>query len=212
MPHPNSVQALVQRLGLLANALLYAVGVYQVGRMFGAKMPPTLVVPINLRIKAIQARFDRIVPQIIAGTYQPRRYTPRRKPEAQDPKNPKPVRKPRAESPFRKFGWLDELLPPDVAQQQRGGLLGFLRHPETLALIEAAPTEMARLFRPLCWALHFRPPQILPSSRRPAGTEPSPVKPYIQPPPPPPPIPGPANTLGLHPHQFAPTRPISKRI
>ena len=204
MPHPNSVQALVQRLAFMANALLYAVGVYQLGRMFGARMPPALVVPISVRIKAMQARFNRIVPKIVAGTYQPRRTTPRRRPETPEPN---PARKPRPDSPFRKFGWLDALLPPAVAQQQRGGLLGFLRHAETLALIEAAPTEMARLFRPLCWALHLKPPQTLPSSRRPAGTPPPMPKPYVQPPPPPPPIPGPANTLGLYPHQFAPMRP-----
>ena len=215
MPHPKSVQALVHRLGLLANALLDAVGVYQVGRMFGARMPPTLVVPIVIRIKAIQARFDRIVPRIVAGTYQPRRHNPRRKPAT--PPEPRPAPKPRAESPFRKFGWLDALLPPAIAQQQRGALLGFLRHPETLALIEAAPADMARLFRPLCWALHFRPPDILANPRRPAGTSPPPVKPYVPPPPPPPPMPGPAmpgpgNTPGLHPMQPVPTRRISKRI
>jgi hypothetical protein len=208
MPHPNSVQALVQRLAFVANALLYAVGIFQVGRICGAKLPSTLVGPITARIKAMQARFDRIVPQIIAGTYQPRRYTPRRR--AETPPEPKPARNPRPDSPFRKFGWLDAMLPPDVAQQQRAGLAGFLRHHETVALIEAAPTEMARLFRPLCWALHIKPPKILASPRRPAGTPPPPVKPYVPPPPPPPPIPGPSNTLGLHPILFAPPGPKPK--
>jgi hypothetical protein len=207
MPHPNSVQALVQRLAFMANALLHAVGIFQVGRILGGRVPPTLVGPIFARIKAMQARFARIVPQIIAGTYQPRRHTPRRRPET--PPGPKPARKPWPDSPLRRFGWLDALLPPEVAQQQRAGLAGFLRHAEMLALIEAAPTDMARLFRPLCWALHVKP-ENLPSARRPAGTPSAPIKPYVEPPPPPPPIPAPANTLGLHPIQLLPMRPASK--
>jgi hypothetical protein len=203
MPHPNSVQALVQRLAFMANALLHAVGIHQVGRIFGGMVPPALVVPIYVRIKSIQTRFERLAPQIVAGTYRPRRTTPRPKPKT-------PAPKPRPASPFRRFGWLDALLPPDVAQQQRAGLADFLRQPDTLALIEAAPAEMARLFRPLCWALHIKPPPALVSPRRPAGTPPPAPKPYVEPPPPPPPIPAPANTLGLHPIQLLPMRPPSK--
>jgi hypothetical protein len=174
---------------------------HQIGRVVGSKLPPPLAILLFGRISQIRDRFNRLVESILAGTYKPRQYAAR-----QAPSEPQP---PRETRPRPKFGWLDELLPEAIAREHRADLAGMLHHPETVALIEAAPGPMSRLLRPLCWMLKLKPPEVLANPRRPAGTPPPPAKPYVKPPPPPP-IPGPANTLGLHPHQFAPMRPPPK--
>ena len=192
----------IRFLGFLVRAMSVTLDRHQIGRVVGSKLPPPLAILLFGRISQIRDRFNRLVESILAGTYKPRPYV------AREPrKNPQPKR----ETPPRpKFGWLDELLPEAVAREHRADLAGMLHHPETLALIEAAPGPMSRLLRPLCWMLKLKPPEVLANPRRPAGTPPPAPKPYVKPPPPPPPIPGPANTLGLHPHQFAPMPPPPK--
>jgi hypothetical protein len=192
----------IRFLGFLVRAMFLTFDRQQVGRAYGARISAPLRTLLDGRIRQIWDRFNRLAEQILAGTYKPREYTPR-----EPPKNPRPPR----ETPLRqKFGWLDELLPGEIAREHRSHLAGFLREPETVALIQAAPGPMARILRPLCWMLKLKPPEVLANHRRPAGTPPPPAKPYVKPPPPAPPIPGPANTLGLHPHQLAPMRPPPK--
>jgi hypothetical protein len=189
---------LLDRVTRFVRNLCDVVGGQALGGVLGGRIPGPLISVINERIKTLRDRFHRLAGRIIAGTYAPRRFTPRRQPGA---------RAPRQESPFRKRGWLDALLPAAVAAPYRGGLIALLQQPEMAALIAAAPEPMARILRPLCWALKLKPPEILAIPRRPAGVPP-PVPPrYQPPPPPPPPIPGPANTLGLHPIQLLPMRP-----
>jgi hypothetical protein len=186
---------LIERVGFLVNRLLMVVSVQYLGGPQGGRIPMPLLSPIFGRIKITLARFARLAERIVAGTYRPRRFTPRQTAVARQPREP---------SPFQKSGWLAELLPLALAAPLRGHLRDLLEEPEMKALIAAAPAPMARLFRPLCWALRFKPPPILANPRRPAGTPPPPPKPYVPPPPPAPPIPAPANTLGLHPIQLAP--------
>ena len=106
---------------------------------------------IQRRINEIQFRFTRLAGRIATGTYKLRRGSPRRGTIAA---------KPRPDSPFRKQGWLAELLPPSIAAPLRGGLRSLLNNPEMAALIAAAPAPMARIFRPLCWALKYKAPPI----------------------------------------------------
>ena len=63
-----------------------------------------------------------------------------------------------------KFRRLAELLPD--APRYRGFLLGLIHEPETQKLIAAAPAEMARLLRPICWMLKAEPPDFLARPRR----------------------------------------------
>ena len=200
--NPAPPRTLVDRVAWMVNHLLATIGVLYLGSPQGGRIPGPLLSLAHLRMKIFQARFTRLAARILAGTYRPRRFTPR--------PGTAPG-KPRTETPLRRQGWLADYLPGAVAAPLRGSLIHLLESPETKALISAAPAEMARLFRPLCWALHFRPPDILANPRRPAGTPPPPIKPYV-PPPPPPPIPGPGHAPGLHPMQPVPTRRISKRI
>jgi hypothetical protein len=185
----------VERLAFFVRHLLGIIGNHYHGGPLGGRIPAPLISLIFERLKHLRDRFARLAPQIVAGTYRPRRTAPRQNAIAAHP---------HPESPFRKRGWLDDLLPEAVAAPLRGHVLGLFEDPGMQALIAAAPAPMARIFRPLCYAMRLKPPPILASPRRPAGTpEPAP-KPYVAPPPPPPPIPAPANTLGLHPIQLAP--------
>jgi hypothetical protein len=194
-----ALPTLAERLGFMMRALFEAIAGHRLGGVLGGRIPGPLIQLLTTRINAIRIRFAALADRIVAGTYTPRRYAPRRPPS---------TRKPPTEAPFRqKFGWLDALLPPEVARQHRSNLFYLLQDPEIAALIAAAPDPMARLFRPLCWMLKLKPPEVLANPRRPAGTPPPPPAQYTPPPPPTPPIPGPANTLGLHPIQLLPMRP-----
>jgi hypothetical protein len=182
---------LAERLAFMVLALCHAIGGQYLGGPLGGKIPVPLMLLITERIKNTRDRFARLAERLVAGTYVPRRFAPRQKPLAPKPRRP---------SPFRQFGWLDELLPQAVAQQHRAHLQHLLQEPEMLALIEAAPAPIARIIRPLCWMLKVRPPPVLPNPRRPAGIPPSPAPAAYRPPPPRPPAPAPsppANTLGL---------------
>ena len=194
----------IRLLGFLVRAMSVTFDRHQIGRVVGSRLPPPLAILLCGRISQIRDRFTRLVESILAGTYRPRCYTPREK----SPANPQPQRK---TPPRPKFGWLDQLLPEAIAREHRADFAGMLHHPETVALIEAAPGPMSRLLRPLCWMLKLKPPEVLANHRRPAGTPPPPAKPYVKPPPPPP-IPGPASTPGRPPMRRAPTRPPPKRI
>jgi hypothetical protein len=108
------------------------------------------------RFRTIGQDFARLAGQLRDGTYRPRRYAPRRPPAV-----PRPRR--RSELP-RTFGWLLPLVPEAV--QYRAQLDHLLRDPEMAALLEAAPAPMARVLRPLCWALRLTPPPLLARPRR----------------------------------------------
>jgi hypothetical protein len=188
-----------ERVARMMRALHEAVAAQRLGGLLWGNIPVPLMQLIIARITAIRDRFTRLASRVVAGNYVPRRFAPRRQPV---------VHKPRQPSPFQRRGWLDALLPGAVAAPYRGGLLALFQEPEMVALIQAAPGPMARILRPLCWMLKLKPPEILANPRRPAGAPPPPPPPrYQPPPPPPPPLPGPGNTLGLHPIQLAPPRP-----
>jgi hypothetical protein len=187
----------MERLTNLVRYLVATIAPLYLGGPCGGRIPMPLLSLIFGRLKRLQDGFARLAGRITAGTYRPRRFTPRESTVA---------RTPPPKSPLQKSGWLAELLPDAVAAPLRGHLRDLLEDPEIKALIAAAPAPMARMFRPLCWSLKFKPPEILANPRRPAGTPPPAPKPYAPPPPPAPPPPGPSNTLGLHPIQLAPMR------
>ena len=186
----------LQRVAFLVNHLMRIIGVLYLGSPQGGRIPRPLLALANQRLAAFREQFARLAASILAGTYRPRRFTPR--PGIAPGK-------PRTETPLRRQGWLTDHLPNSVAAPLRGGLLHLLEDPETQALIAAAPAEMARLFRPLCWMLKLKPPQILARARRPAGTPPPAPHPYVPPPAPipGPAIPGPASTRPLRPIRIA---------
>ena len=116
---------------------------------------PLIALIIN-RIREIKQSFARLAARIEAGTYAPRRSTPRRPPALRRPRPPSPL--------SRKFGWLQPLVPDAVCY--RSYLVDLLRDPEMAALLAAAPVSLARPLRSLCRMLRVEPPEILP--RRPA--------------------------------------------
>ena len=149
----------LQRVAFLVNHLMRIIGVLYLGSPQGGRIPRPLLALANQRLAAFREQFARLAASILAGTYRPRRFTPR-------PATATATAKPRPESPLRRQGWLADYLPGAVAAPLRGDLLYLLEDPETQALIAAAPAEMARLFRPLCWMLKLKPPQVLARRRR----------------------------------------------
>ena len=143
-------------------------------RMWGP-LPGPLGQAIIGRIILIDRRFRRLAGRIAAGTYRPRRTGPR---PAQDRRKPRQINQ-----LLQKSGWLARLLP--CPAQSRGQLLHFLQDPEVVALIAAAPAEMARVLRPLCWALSLKPPPILAAPRRAVPKTPAtaPAPPTVEAPP-----------------------------
>jgi len=109
------------------------------------------------RIRGIKQRFARLAARLRAGTYVPRRHTPRQPPAARKPRRPNPLP--------QTFGWLQNLLPEAV--MYRSQLEHLLRDPEFVALMQAAPAPMARVLRPLCWMLRVTPPPVLARPRPP---------------------------------------------
>ena len=155
--NPAAPPTPLQRVAFLVNHLMRIIGVLYLGSPQGGRIPRPLLALANQRLAAFREQFARLAASILAGTYRPRRFTPR--PGIAPGK-------PRTETPLRRQGWLADHLPGAVAAPLRGDLLHLLEDPETQALIAAAPAEMARLFRPLCWMLKLKPPQILARRRR----------------------------------------------
>jgi hypothetical protein len=199
--HTPENRSPLEPLANFARYLVACLAPLYLGSPQGGKIPGPLLSLVFGRMTDLQARFARLAAKILAGTYQPRRTTPRQTTAAA---------KPQSKTPQQRFGWLAELLPDAVAAPLRGHLRDLLQDRDMQALIAAAPAPMAKLFRPVCWALKFKPPEILKIHRRPAGTPPPAPTPYVRPPPLPPPIPGPANMLGLHPIQMLPMTPRPK--
>ena len=159
--NPAAPPTPLQRVAFLVNHLMRIIGVLYLGSPQGGRIPRPLLALANQRLAAFREQFARLAASILAGTYRPRRFTSR--PGTAPGAAPG---KPRTETPLRRRGWLTDYLPGAVAAPLRGGLLYLLEDPETQALISAAPAEMARLFRPLCWMLKLKPPQILARRRR----------------------------------------------
>ena len=155
--NPAAPPTPLQRVAFLVNHLLATIGVLYLGSPQGGRIPRPLLALANQRLAAFREQFARLAASILAGTYRPRRFTPR--PGIAPGK-------PRTETPLRRQGWLADHLPNSVAAPLRGDLLHLLEDPDTKALIAAAPAEMARLFRPLCWMLKLKPPQVLARRRR----------------------------------------------
>jgi hypothetical protein len=157
----------------------------------GDRLSYALIGHIIDRIRVVNQRFRRLVARLAAGTFRPRRRCHRRK--SIDPK-------PRRKNPLpHKFGWLLPLVPEAV--QYRGQLEYLFHDPAMIALLEAAPAPMARILRPLCWALHLPLPPILSRTRSAAAPPPAQAATAPQAPPPPPPprlqrrSPAPARTV-----------------
>ena len=159
--NPAAPPTPLQRVAFLVNHLMRIIGVLYLGSPQGGRIPRPLLALANQRLAAFREQFARLAASILAGTYRPRRFTSR--PGTAPGAAPG---KPRTETPLRRRGWLTDYLPGAVAAPLRGDLLHLLEDPETRALISAAPAEMARLFRPLCWMLKLKPPQILARRRR----------------------------------------------
>jgi hypothetical protein len=109
-----------------------------------------LVVLILDRLRAINQRFARLAARIAAGTFAPRRSSPR------TPAKPSP----RAKSPLPSgYAWLIKLVPEAAAYGAQ--LQALLAEPEMAALLEAAPAPLRRPIRSLCRMLAVQPPPIL---------------------------------------------------
>jgi hypothetical protein len=120
------------------------------------------------RISIFIRRMQWLIARLAAGTYKPRPKTgPRKKPIQRKPE-------PADKSPRRKRGWLVAALVE--GQGYRGGLGRLLRDPDMVALIEAAPAEMVRPLRSLCYMLGMPAPAVLPKLRAPKPRAPRPKR------------------------------------
>jgi hypothetical protein len=140
-------------------AMLFRVVMSFAVRVASSPFPPPVANLITARIDRTKRQIARIVAQIHAGTYVLRKRTGKPRGPAARPRPP-PSLLPAT------FGWLAPLVPD--AAGCRGGLDGLLRHPEVVALIEAAPVSLGRPFRSLCWMFGLRAPPILDPARRPS--------------------------------------------
>ena len=131
------------------------------------RMSLTLIGLITERLRGIKRSFLRLAASIQAGRYRRRAFSPRPR-DARIPADPLP----------KKPGWLEGYLPETV--HFRGFLDQFLRDPEMVALIQAAPDALGRPLRSLCRMIGLRPPPIL---ARPPRAAPAPPKPPPKPPP-----------------------------
>ncbi len=216
-PTPSPVELVATLVRLLCAALQ--------GRSSGGRLiAGPLLSLIQGRLIRFALRFRRYVERVQAG-----RPFPRRRPA--DTSTPESAEKPRRPAPPadplpRHFNWLEQFL-PDLAPH-RGMLANLLGQPETVALIEAAPEPMGRLFRPLCRMLGLPPPALLVRPRKPrqprakpvparrprrrwrynaAVQGPLPPRRSAAPPPPPPPPPSPPPPLPPPRAAPAPPRP-----
>ena len=120
------------------------------------------------RLRDTHRAFTHLAARIQAGTFRPRRYAPRRAGVARKPPAGHPI--------TRTFGWLVPLVP--YAGAYGSELENMFRDPEMVILMEAAPAAMARMLRPICWALRIKPPAILATARRrPPATPAAPAAP-----------------------------------
>ena len=154
-----------------------------VARMGGGLLSQLVIGHIIDRLRGIKQGFARLAARIAAGTYRPRRATPRG-----------PLATPRPRPPDRlprTFGWLIPLVPD--ATGYRSQLEFLLRDPGFAALLAAAPASLGRPIRSLCWMLRVTPPEILAPPKRPRKPpkprEPRQPRPAPLPPPRPPPTP-----------------------
>jgi len=154
MSTPLPLPGIVERLG----GFLRHIGLTLAGRVSWTTLSPLLVARVTKRFREIKLRFERIEALVRAGKYTPRHRSAPSSPGARKPPPP-------PDPGMREFGWLEHLL-PDIAML-RGNLLGILRHPEMVTLIEAAPAPLVRPLRSLCWMLKLEPPPILALPRRP---------------------------------------------
>jgi hypothetical protein len=136
------------------------------GRVSWGGISPSASFLLGTRIGNLKRQIDRIVAQIRAGTYKPRRTG---KPRARASHSDRPPRPP---SPLpATFGWLMPLIPARKeeywhANGVRAGLESMLAEPEMAALVAAAPVSLGRPLRSLCWALRLKPPPFLAPPRR----------------------------------------------
>jgi hypothetical protein len=162
--NPTPPTSPVERLFAMLHRLLVDIG----GRVSWSTLSPLVVAVMHRRIQGNKFRIERIVTQIRAGTYRPRRRTV--KPSTRASPNPRPPRPPSLLPAT--FGWLVPLIParPEEywhANGIRDGVESFLNHPEMVALVAAAPVGLGRPLRSICWMVGLRPPPHLAPLRPP---------------------------------------------
>jgi hypothetical protein len=123
-----------------------------------------LVVLLWRRLHRMASRFASILARLRAGTL-PAPGSARRSPAPARPaaashpsQGPRPMELP------RRVGWVTHEI--SMAVFRRYDLEDLLEHPETPALVAAAP-QLGRILRPLCHMMAIRPPPWLRLPRRP---------------------------------------------
>jgi len=106
---------------------------------------------IMARLTGIRTTLERLAGRLVAGTFKPRRSFTRKPSETRKPTAPNRLR--------QKFGWMLKLVPE--APAFAGAVRDLLADQATAALIEAAPDQMRRPLRSLCWMFAVVPPPIL---------------------------------------------------
>jgi hypothetical protein len=127
------------------------------------------------RFQRIGAAFAALLAQFRAGTLLPPRTPFTRRAGA----GPRKVADPALADVPRCFGWLLEMAagPHDIGAD----ILPLLAEPEMQALAAAAPDQMRRIFRPVCWALAVHLPEALQAPRKPGvKPRPLPIRPSVR--------------------------------
>ncbi len=129
---------------------------------------------IHRRFQKIGSDFAALLARFRAGTLLPKRASFSRRAAA----SPRTAPDPALAAVPRCFGWLLEMGGPhDIGMD----VLPLLAEPEMQALADAAPGQMRRLFRPVCWAVGVHLPDALQTPRKPgAKPRPLPMRPSVR--------------------------------
>ena len=131
--------------------LLFWLGKTLVTRNLAGALAGPIFFLIMGRLKTIRYIFARLAARIEAGTFAPRRSSPR--PRATEKKTRKRTPLPQG------FAWLVKMVPETAASASQ--LQFLLAEPDMAALIAAAPAQMRRPLRSLCQMLGVILPPIL---------------------------------------------------
>ena len=146
----------VERFALIIRGMLRMMEMQSVGNRVAGR----LISLVWLRVRRIGAEFERLVARLRAGTLPPPRV---RRPAAWSRPGGVAASAPASAERLRLAG--------AAGAEPRDDLRQLLQHllsdPDMAALVAAAPRQMGRLLRPLCWMLRVDAKGLLPPRPRP---------------------------------------------
>jgi hypothetical protein len=141
-------------------------------KMQGMWLPHLLAMLISGRIMNARQRFYLLVERIRAGKFYPRKPRAPRQAPIQPTEKPPRKRPAKPDPMFRKFGWMNRLMPGTDSGHCHHALLNLFEDQELAPILATAPRAVWRELRPLCWMLGVKRPALLAPPPRPARPKP----------------------------------------